>query len=116
MNPKEFTSRHTSHGKRYEGTAIHEYQKFMNDRKTLVLVVLKCGLVVSNQRAVLAAAPDGKVVDFGCSKPFGILEVKCPSTKSAVTPMDACADPKFFCQRVGDHCCLKTDHEFYAQV
>ena len=29
--------------------------------------------------------------------------------------MDACADPKFFCQR-GDHCCLKTDHEYYAQV
>ena len=30
---------------------------------------------------VLAATPDGKVIDFGCSQPFGILEVKCPSTK-----------------------------------
>lgn len=47
MNPKEFTNRQTSHKKRYEGTAIHEYQKFMNARKTAV-VVLKCGLVVSN--------------------------------------------------------------------
>ena len=65
---------------------------------------------------VLAATPDGKVVDFGCSQPFGILEVKCPSTKSAVTPLEACSDPKFFCRRVGDQCCLKTDHEYYAQV
>ena len=32
------------------------------------------------------------------------------------TPIDASADPKFFCQRVGDKCCLKTEHEYYAQV
>ena len=66
----------------------------MNARKTPV-VILKCGLVVSNQMPVLAATPDGKGVDFGCSQPFGIFEVKCPSTKSAVTPLEACADPKF---------------------
>jgi len=65
---------------------------------------------------VLAATPDGKVIDFGCSQPFGILEVKCPSTKSSVTPLDACSDPKFFCERVGDQCRLKTNHEYYAQV
>lgn len=40
----------------------------------------------------------------------------CPSTKSAVTPLEACSDPKFFRQRVGDQCCLKTEHEYYAQV
>ena len=115
MNPKEFNNRHTLHGKRYEGTAIYEYQRFMNARKTPA-VVLKCGLVISNQMPVLAATPDGKVIDFGCSKPFRIIEVKCPSTKSAVTPLEACADPKFFCHRLGEQCCLKTDHEYYAQV
>ena len=66
--------------------------------------------------AIFAATPDGKVIDFGCSQPFGILEVECPSTKSAVTPLDACADPNFFCERVGDQCCLKTNHEYYAKV
>ena len=45
-----------------------------------------------------------------------ILEVKCPSTKSAVTSLDACADPKCFCERVGDQCCLKTNREYYAKV
>ena len=48
IHPKEFTSRHTSHGRNFEGTAIHEYQKFMNARKTPV-VVLKCGLVISKK-------------------------------------------------------------------
>ena len=47
---------------------------------------------------VFAATLDEKVIDFGSSQPFGILEVKCPSIKSAVTPLDACADPNFFCQ------------------
>lgn len=65
---------------------------------------------------IFVATPDGKVIDFGCSQPFGILEVKCPSTKSAVTPLDACADPKFFCEQAGDQCYLKTNHEYYAQV
>ena len=115
MHPNEFTSRHTEHGRKYEATAIHEYQKYMNAKRTPV-AVLKCGLVISKELPVLAATPDGKVIDFGCRQPFGIIEVKCPSTKSAVTPLDACADPKFFCERVGDQCILKSNHEYYAQV
>lgn len=39
MHPKVFTSRHTEHGRKYEATAIHEYQKFMNARKTPVVVL-----------------------------------------------------------------------------
>jgi len=115
MHPKRFVSRRKAHGRKYEGAAILEYQNLMKVSKTPV-VVLKCGLVVSKEIPVFAATPNGKVIDFVCSHPFGILEVKFPSTKSAVTPLDACADPKFFCQQVGDHCCLKTDHEYYAQV
>ena len=86
-----------------EATATHEYQIFMTARKTPV-ALLKCGLVISKELPVLAATPDGKVIDFGGSQPFGILKVKCPSTKSSVTPLDACDDPKFFCECVGDQC------------
>jgi len=99
MHPKEFVNRHTGHGRKYEGVAILEYQKLMNARKTPE-VMPKCGLVVSKEIPVFAATPDGKVIDFGRSQPFGILEVKCPSTKSAVTLLNACADPKLFCQQV----------------
>ena len=87
----------------------------MTARKTPV-AVLKCGLVISKEWPVLAATPDGKVIDFGCSQPFVILEVKCTTTKSSVTPLDACADSKLFCERVGDQFRLKTNHEYYAQV
>ena len=45
INSEEFTSRHTAHGRKYEPTATHEYQKFMTARKTPV-AVLKCGLVI----------------------------------------------------------------------
>jgi len=37
----------------------------MGSARKTPIVVLKCGLVVSNQMPVLAATPDGKVVDFG---------------------------------------------------
>ena len=49
----------------------------MNGRKTSA-AVLKCGLVISKDMPMFAATPDGKVIDFGGSEPFGILEVKCP--------------------------------------
>ena len=53
MHPKEFASRHTAHGRKYEGAAIPEYQKFTNARKTPVVhVVLRCGLVVSKEMPV----------------------------------------------------------------
>ena len=87
----------------------------MDGGKTPV-AVLKCGLVISKDMTFFAATPDRKVIDFGCSQSFGILEVECPSTKSAVTPLNACANPKFFCERVGDRCCLKTNHGYYAKV
>jgi len=46
-----------------EATATHEYQKFMTARKTPV-ALLKCGLVISKELPVLAATPDGKVIDW----------------------------------------------------
>lgn len=54
--------------------------------------------------------------DPNCEDPFGLLEVKCPETKFQVSPLDACSDPKFFCERVGNMCKLKTTHAYYAQV
>mgnify|MGYP000527250487 CR=1 FL=1 len=58
--------------------------------------VLKSGLVVSLDAPYLGASPDGKVIDNGCSIPFGLLEVKCPEKKFLVTPQDACSDTNFF--------------------
>ena len=64
MNPNEFTGGHTSYVKRNQGTAIHEYEKFTNARKTPV-VALKCGLVVPHQMPVLPAPLMGKLLTLG---------------------------------------------------
>ena len=61
--------------------------------------VFKSGLVVSMASPFLAASPDGKVIDRGCSKPFGLVEVKCPYTKFHVSSLEACADGTFFCRK-----------------
>ena len=58
--------------------------------------IFKSGLVISPESPYLGASPDAKVIDPGCSKPFGLSEVKCPETKYLVTPLDACSDRNFF--------------------
>lgn len=64
----------------------------------------------------MAASPDGKVIDSGCEKPFGLAEVKCPLTKFHVTPLDACTDQRFFAEKVQDVPKLKRNHAYYYQV
>ena len=48
----------------------------------------------------LEASPNGKVIDRGCSKPFGLVEIKCPCTKFHVSPLEACADESFFAENL----------------
>ena len=99
----------------YEPEAVHAYMKYMNDRSTPV-EVFKSGLVVYKKEPVLACSPDGKVFDPGSTKPFGLVEVKCPETKFLVTPLDACSDINFCCENIDGKCKLKATHPYYAQV
>ena len=115
MCPKTFHSRHTAHGIKYEQVAIDMYHKYMHSQKTPVHV-FKSGFVVCSNSPFLGCSPDGKVIDPNCEDPFGLLEVKCPETKFQVSPLDACSDPKFFCERVGNMYKLKKTHAYYAQV
>ena len=116
MCPKTFHSRHTAHGIKYEPVAIDRYHKYMHSQKTPVHV-FKSGFVVCTNSPILGCSPDGgKVIDPNCEDPFGLLEVKCPETKFQVSPLDACSDSKFFCERVGNMCKLKRTHAYYAQV
>ena len=87
----------------------------MNNR-SISVDIYKCGLVVSQKEQTLACTPDGKVIDPGCTEPFGLLEVKCPETKFLVTPLDACSDSNFCCENVDGQCKLKITHPYYAQV
>ncbi|CAH3181347.1 unnamed protein product [Porites lobata] len=67
----------------------------------------------------LEASPHGKVIDRGCSKPFGLVEVKFPYTKFHVSPLEACADESFFAENVNGKPSanvLKREHQYYFQI
>ena len=89
FHPKPFPVKQTAHGKTYEPVAIKKHEKYMFSTRNPVSV-FKSGLVVSMASPFLAASPDGKVIDQGCSKPFGLVEVKCPYTEFHVRPLEAC--------------------------
>ena len=114
LNPKPFTSRYTNHGLKYEPIALEQYQKYMSSINKPVKV-FKSGLAISMDAPYLGASPDGKVIDPGCSDPFGLSEVKCPETKYLVTPLDACSDSSFFMEVDGKPK-LKRTHKYYVQV
>ena len=78
--------------------------------------VLKSGVVVSLDAPYLGASPDGKVIDIGCSIPFGLSEVKCPETKFLVTPLDACSDSIFFLENVNGEPKLKRNQVLYSSA
>ena len=115
MHPKDFTPRHTSRGIKYEAVAIHEYMKHMNSR-LMPVQVFRSGLVVYKKEPVLACSPDGKVIDPGCTKQLGLVEIKCPETKFLVTPLEACSDSNFCCENIDGKCKLKVTHPYHAQV
>ena len=64
----------------------------------------------------LGASPDGRVYDPSSDQPNGLLEVKCPYTKRAQTPQEACKDAKFYCTIENGKLKLKHNHAYYHQV
>ena len=65
-----------------------------------VFDLLLITLVISPNSPYLGASPDGKVIDPGCSNPFGLSEVKYPESNYVVTPLDACSDGSFSLEEV----------------
>ena len=78
--------------------------------KWLAIIVQKSGFVVDMDCPFLGASPDGKIIDLGCSKKYGILDIKCPETKFEVTPLDACSDPAFYLEDMDGIPTLKKSH------
>ena len=59
--------------------------------------VLPCGYVIDTTAPWLGTSPDGKVINKRLTKPYGLIEVKCPYKWRDSKPSDACADPSFYC-------------------
>ena len=81
--------------------------------------VKQSGFFVSPKLYILGCSPDGKVIDTNAGSngdEFGLLEIKCPSSKFTVTPTDACSDKNFCLEIQGNTPKLKKNHEYYDQV
>lgn len=115
LDRKSFTSKYTTHGLEYESTALNQYRKYMCTIGKPVQV-FKSGLVVCLESPYLGASPDGKVIDNGCSEPFGLVEIKCPHSMFDVTPLDACSHRNFYLEEVDGKPKLKHGHNYYSQV
>ena len=112
---KAFSSASVEHGKKYEPVALKEYEKYMR-KSGKPVKVLKSGLSVSPKISILGCLPDAKVIDLSCRDRFGLGEVKCPSSKFHVTPLEGCDDPGFFMERKNGKPSLKRGHVYYDQV
>lgn len=71
--------------------------------------VYMCGFVVNPNTRHLGTSPDRKVLQRGCDKSYGLLEIKCPDQYSYT----GC---KYLQKHSGDTYRLKRNHEYYYQV
>ena len=104
-------------GKYYEPVAIQKYELYMKSVSHFIQVE-SCGLVIDNTNFVLAATPDGKVVDVSEKEIYGILEVKCSEEYKDVDPADIIFISKtspIFRDTTG-LIRLRKDHSYYDQI
>ena len=99
LDAKPFRSASTDHGIKYEPVALREYEKYMH-KIGRPIKVEKSGFFVSPNLFYLGCSPDGKVIDISSIDQFGLVEIKCPSSKFSVTPTEACSDPHVFLEVV----------------
>ncbi|KAJ8897214.1 hypothetical protein PR048_002560 [Dryococelus australis] len=95
----------TRYGLENERDAIEDFE-FKSGKK-----VARCGLFVDLEYPLLAASPDVLVGDDG------ILEVKCPTIASRLTPEEVVKEKKVqFCNIVDGKMFLKDEHAYMYQV
>ena len=99
-----------------EKLARNLYVQHMRKQGHVNLSVEDCGFIVSLYEGWLGASPDGRVNDPSSDQPNGLVEIKCPYTKRAQTPQEACEDAEFYCTIENGKLKLKHSHAYYHQV
>ena len=91
---------------------MDQYKKYMATTGKLVKVC-QSGLAVCLDSSYLGASPNNKVIDGGCSDPFGLVEIKYSQTKYYVTPLDVCSHENFYLEDIDGKPKLKRGHPYY---
>lgn len=100
LEPPDFFSRATSHGKKYESVAVEKFEASYGKTQP-------CGVFVAQQYPWLAASPDRLIGDNA------VLEVKCPfSNKEHLISHKSVP----YLRLNGDTFTLDRDHDYYYQV
>ncbi|XP_050306168.1 uncharacterized protein LOC126743213 isoform X2 [Anthonomus grandis grandis] len=99
-------NKHTKYGTEKEPFAIQQFEETYN------LKVEMCGLFIDSECCALAASPDGLVGSRG------LVEVKCPSTASAISPTEAINKKiiKFATLDENGQMHLKQNHDYFYQI
>ncbi|XP_069361994.1 uncharacterized protein [Maniola hyperantus] len=97
----------TKYGSENEPVAVKDAEKVLG------LQIEPCGLFIDEKRPYLGASPDGLVGDDT------IVEIKCPSSASNLSPVEAIDQKKItFCTNDSnlDNIKLKRNHNYYYQI
>lgn len=107
-------------GVKHESIAIEQYVKYQHSSGHPDLSVSAVGFHVCPSHPCLGASPDGGVYDPAYpTKPYGLLEIKCPYRYRDMTPLQACSDSSFYCSMSSinsSSSVLKKTHPYYCQI
>lgn len=101
LNQKQFSSVATNWGIENEEKALERYMLFKKNSGEEVSCS-KCGFVVCEVYPFLGASPDAVVYDVHATNPFGLVEINCPFSVRAITPVEAARESTFCCSLIRD--------------
>ena len=119
IQPKQFSTPATRYGVENEQVALEKYVTYQRNSGHPDIAVSPAGFYISPEYPYLGASPDGAVYDpSNMQQPFGFLEIKCPYSSRALTPVEACSTPGFCCNfnASSGNLFLKENHQYYSQV
>ena len=88
-----------AHGITTEAEARRLYLEGMKKHRGDNVIVYDSGLVVDPRFPFLGATPDGKVLESGCTLPFGLIEIKCPYSGASKSFDEKCAERDFYMKK-----------------
>ena len=84
------------------------------------LRVFPCGLIINPKVPFLGTTPDSKVLEPGCSMPYGLVEIKCPYANNTLSLDDKCADKRFYMRKLNEEYHLDVSKpqgkQYYEQI
>ena len=120
LRKKTFTSQATNWGIQNESKALDKYQQYKKNSGEEVTCT-RSGFVVCEDYPFLGGSPDAVAYDAHATNPFGLVEIKCPYSVRALTPLQVAESASFFCSIHSESdgtktLKLKRTHNYHCQV